>query len=119
MKLYLIIVQDKDLSDEPDIGFTVVEGNELAAQSVMKELERKYLETGHVHCIARYQEILRGHEYKASMLIEPYIQHITELENAIDVLASEIEHADIGKQSEGEAWRARQLLSDPAKRKHR
>lgn len=69
MKLWLVVVKDKELSGEPDIGFAIVEGNELAAKAKVDDLERACVRAGKARCIGRYREIERGKSYRATALL--------------------------------------------------
>lgn len=69
MKLWIVVVKDKELEGEPDIGVAFVEGNELAAKAKADELERACIEAGKARCVARYREVVRGKSYRASALI--------------------------------------------------
>lgn len=69
MRLWLVVIQDKDLAGEPDIGLAVVEGNELAAQAVLREMEAACRDAKRCRCVGRYREILRGKHYRAKALV--------------------------------------------------
>jgi hypothetical protein len=69
MKLWLVVVKDKELAGEPDIGVAFVEGNELAAKAKVDELERACIEAGRARCIGRYSEVERGKSYRAVALV--------------------------------------------------
>lgn len=69
MKLWLVVVKDKELPGEPDIGVAFVEGNELAAKAKVDDLERACIEAGKGRCVGRYREIERGKSYRASALV--------------------------------------------------
>lgn len=69
MKLWLVVVKDKEISGEPDIGLAFVEGNELAAKAKARELEDACIAAGRERCVSRYREILRSKSYRALALI--------------------------------------------------
>lgn len=69
MKLWLVVVKDKELAGEPDIGVAVIEGNELAAKAKVEEMECACIQAGRGRCIARHREIERGKSYRASALL--------------------------------------------------
>lgn len=69
MQLWLIVVQDKDLYDEPDIGVAFIEGNRLGANIKAREMERACIESGRGRCVARVREIERGKSYRATALL--------------------------------------------------
>lgn len=69
MKLWLIVVKDKELPGEPDIGMAFIEGNELAAKAKVDEMERVCIKAGKGRCVARYREIVRGKSYRATALL--------------------------------------------------
>ena len=70
MQLWLVVVQDKELEGEPDIGMAFIEGNELAAQSAVRDFERTCIEAGRCRCVGRYREVLRGKQYRATALVK-------------------------------------------------
>lgn len=69
MKLWLVVIKDKDLPGEPDIGMAVIEGNELAAQAKLDEMQRACIAAGKGRCVVRYREIERGKSYRATALL--------------------------------------------------
>lgn len=69
MKLWLIVVKDKEADGEPDIGMAVIEGNELAAKRRAEELEAECHEANR-RCVARWREIERGRSYRATALVK-------------------------------------------------
>lgn len=69
MKLWLIVIQDKSLYGEPDVGLAFVEGNELAAIARRKELEKECIAAGRGRCVGRHREIERGKAYRATALL--------------------------------------------------
>lgn len=69
MKLWLVVVQDKELPGEPDIGVAFVEGNELAAKAKVVDLERACVKAGKGRCVGRYREVERGKSYRAAALL--------------------------------------------------
>lgn len=69
MKLWLVVIQDKDLPGEPDIGMAIVEGNRLAADNVRDQMERDCTKAGRARCVGRVREIERGKHYKARALV--------------------------------------------------
>ena len=69
MKLWLIVIKDKELAGEPDIGLSVVEGNLEAAEAKRDELEAKCIRAGRGRCVGRVREIERGKDYRATALL--------------------------------------------------
>lgn len=69
MRLWLVVIQDKDLAGEPDIGLAVVEGNRGAAEIVMREMEAACREAKRCRCVGHVREILRGKHYRARALV--------------------------------------------------
>jgi hypothetical protein len=69
VKLWLVVLQDKDLEGEPDVGCAFVEGNELAAKEVMRSMERDYRNAKRCRCVGRYREIERSKPYRAAALM--------------------------------------------------
>jgi len=69
VKLWLVVVKDKELAGEPDIGMAVVEGNEMAAKNVAKQMEEACLAMKRCRCVSRVREIERGKQYRATALI--------------------------------------------------
>lgn len=69
MKLWLIVVKDKDLCDEPDVGIAIVEGNEGAAKAKVDEMQRLCIAAGRGRCVGRYREIERSKAYRATALL--------------------------------------------------
>lgn len=69
MKLYLVVIQDKDLPGEPDIGMTIIEGNQLAADNARDQMERECAKAGRARCVGRVREVERGKHYKARAMI--------------------------------------------------
>lgn len=69
MKLWLVVILDKEQAGEPDVGMAFVEGNELAANNVRDEMERACAAAGKARCIGRVREVLRGKHYRATALI--------------------------------------------------
>lgn len=69
MKLWMIIIKDKDLAGEPDVGVAVIEGNESAARLRREEMERSCIEAGRARCVGRVKEIDRGRAYRATALM--------------------------------------------------
>ena len=72
MKLYLIVIMDKELAGEPDIGMAIVEGNALAARRVAREMEAACIAAGRCRCVGRWREIERGKHYRATALLRTY-----------------------------------------------
>lgn len=69
MKLWLIVIKDKDLYGEPDVGVAVIEGNELAAKAKVDEMQLACINAGRCRCVGRYREIERGKSYRATALL--------------------------------------------------
>jgi hypothetical protein len=69
VKLYLVVIQDKDLAGEPDIGLAIIEGNELDAHLKRQEMERACIAAGRCRCVGRVREIERGYSYRATSLL--------------------------------------------------
>jgi hypothetical protein len=69
VKLWLVVVMDKDQAGEPDVGMSVVEGNEKAAHAVMRLMEDAYRAAKKCRCVGRYREIERSKQYRAAALI--------------------------------------------------
>lgn len=69
MKLWLVVINNKELYGEPDVGVAVIEGNELAAKAKLEEMERLCTASGKARCIGRYREIERGKSYRATALL--------------------------------------------------
>lgn len=69
MKLWLVVVKDKEAAGEADIGIALIEGNELAARAKGIEMERACIEAGRCRCVSRYREIERGKSYRATALL--------------------------------------------------
>lgn len=69
MKLWLVVIKDKELYGEPDIGVAVIEGNEGAAIAKRDEMQRACIEAGKGRCVGRYREIERGKSYRATALL--------------------------------------------------
>lgn len=69
MKLWLVVVKDKAAPGEPDIGFAIIEGNELAALAKRNEMEAACIKAGRARCVARLREIERGKSYRALALL--------------------------------------------------
>lgn len=70
MQLWLIVLQDKDLAGEPDTGMVFIEGNELAAQRAVADIERAARDAGSCRCVGRYREVERGKQYRATALVK-------------------------------------------------
>lgn len=69
MKLFLVVIQDKELDGEPDIGLAICEGNELAARALVQEMEESCRKNGRFRCVGRYREIERWKQYRATALV--------------------------------------------------
>lgn len=69
MKLWLVVIKDKELPGEPDIGMAIVEGTESAAVLVGDEMVRACTVAGRARCVGRVREIERGKHYKARALV--------------------------------------------------
>lgn len=69
MQLWLIVIQDKDLADEPDIGVCIVEGNRMAADNKRREMEKACRQAGRCRCVGRVREIERSKAYRATALL--------------------------------------------------
>lgn len=69
MKLWLVVIKDKDRDGEPDVGMSLVEGNEKAAADVMRRMEQACIDRGMGRCVGRYREIERSKQYRATALI--------------------------------------------------
>ncbi len=69
MKLWLVVVQDKALEGEPDVGIAVVEGNRLAAEHVCSDMEDACNRAGRARCVGRVREVERGRQYRATALV--------------------------------------------------
>jgi hypothetical protein len=69
MKLWLVVIMDKTMLHEPDVGVAFIEGNELAAKAKTREMERACIEAGMARCVGRYREVERGKSYRATALI--------------------------------------------------
>ncbi len=70
MQIWLVVLQDKDLAGEPDVGLVFIEGNELAAQRAVKDIEEAARTDGRCRCVGRYREVLRGKQYRATALVK-------------------------------------------------
>lgn len=69
MKLWLVVIKDKALAGEPDIGATVIEGNRLAADNARDDMERACIAAGRARCVGRVREIERGKHYRLAALL--------------------------------------------------
>jgi hypothetical protein len=69
MKLWLVVIKDKELYGEPDIGVSIVEGNELAAKNKRDEMQAACANAGRGRCVGRYREIERSKAYRATALL--------------------------------------------------
>jgi hypothetical protein len=69
MKLWLVVIKDKELHGEPDIGVAFVEGNELAAKNKADEMQLACINAGKARCVGRYREIERGKSYRSTALL--------------------------------------------------
>jgi hypothetical protein len=69
MKLWLVVITDKDLRGEPDVGMAIVEGNRLAADARREELEEQCRSAGRGCCVGRVREIERSRAYRATALL--------------------------------------------------
>ena len=69
MKLWLVVIKDKELYGEPDIGVSIIEGNCMAAHAKAKEMEDACIAAGRGRCVSRVKEIERGKSYKATALL--------------------------------------------------
>jgi len=71
VKLWLVVVADKELLGEPDIGMAVVEGNQEAAIGVLREMKQKCADAGRHRCVGRVREIERSKHYRVLALVTP------------------------------------------------
>ena len=69
MKLWLVVIKDKELCGEPDVGVAIIEGNEGAAVAKRDEMQKLCIEAGKGRCVGRYLEIERGKAYRATALL--------------------------------------------------
>lgn len=69
MKLWLIIIKDKELNGEPDVGIAIIEGNARAAAMRRDEIQAECINAGRGRCVVRYREIERGKAYRATALL--------------------------------------------------
>jgi len=71
-KLWLVVIKDKELYGEPDVGVGIIESDDT---SVVDAAGAKMLEAlvarGRCRCTARRIEIERGRFYRASMWFMP------------------------------------------------
>lgn len=63
MKLWIIVIKDKDLPDEPDVAFAIIEGNAGAAEICRRELVEKLTADQPHRYRGRVSELERGRLY--------------------------------------------------------
>lgn len=67
--LWLVVLKDKELRDEPDVGICLVEGTEDDAADAGRAMAHAAAEAGRGRCVPRWQRIDRGHLYRATALL--------------------------------------------------
>lgn len=72
VKLWLVVIKDKDLYLEPDVGVAVIESDDESwVDSAGARMLQVLAERGRCRCVARKTEIQRGKFYRASMWFMP------------------------------------------------
>lgn len=69
-KLWVVIIKDKQMLNEPDIGVCFVEGDdEEPAKAASMAMLAQLANAGRARCVARYVEVQRGQWYRSTMLL--------------------------------------------------
>ena len=66
-KLWLVVIKDKELAGEPDVGVGVVDGTLTDATTAGATMLEALAERGRGRCVARATEIEVGRFYRATM----------------------------------------------------
>lgn len=71
-KLWLVVIKDKELADEPDVGVCIIESDdESAAHAAGAGMLSALATRGRHRCVARCTQIERGKFYRASVWFRP------------------------------------------------
>lgn len=69
MRIWLVILQDKELAGEPDIGISFHLGEELGATAIGREMEAVMRLQGRCRCVHRIREVRQGDHYRTTALL--------------------------------------------------
>jgi hypothetical protein len=67
--LYLVVLQDKSLYGEPDVGLAIHHGDESGAHSLGCEMEAAMAMLDRCRCVHRVREIVPGRMYRATAML--------------------------------------------------
>lgn len=67
--IWLVVLQDKELSGEPDIGMAVVDGDAQLAIDVGHDMEDELRAQGRCRCVHFVKPIELGKHYRVDALI--------------------------------------------------
>lgn len=70
--IWLVVVQDKDMYGEPDVGMAIVEGDVQLAIDVGHDMEDELRATGRCRCVHYVKAIEPGKHYRIDALIRRY-----------------------------------------------
>lgn len=67
--LYLVVLQDKSLYGEPDVGLGIYDGDEAGAHALGCEMEAAMAMLDRCRCVHRVREVVPGRMYRASAMM--------------------------------------------------
>jgi hypothetical protein len=68
-QLWFVVLQDKELRGEPDVGICLVEGTEEDAAAAGRDMSRAAATAGRARCVSRWREVDPGCMYRATTLL--------------------------------------------------
>lgn len=66
---WIVLLKDKDLPGEPDVGIAVVLGDEQDAARAVDRVEREACDAGRARCVGRHLQIDLGRLYRIGALL--------------------------------------------------
>lgn len=70
MKLWLIVIQDKSISGEPDVGMAFHDGSGDEANALASEMEAAMTAFGRSRCVSRVRSVETGRQYRVGSLVQ-------------------------------------------------